>query len=1080
MGPQDDKNNPGQQHADNTFGSDSRDLRDAEETGNWKNRVGDAVTDAAKDAVKKKVEHKVEAEAAEKAAAKLAAKLAAGAATGVETAGVGAVLAVADIIRDKDTRNLLIKKVLPVIIGILLVALGGIVFVVLAGFYAPIAFFDTLFDDLNDQVPALDMRNQAALRNMVPSEATASSLEACKSSPESIVCRSRTLSETQITRLERAGIEVSGDKYGERLSPTSYTFQDKTYDANEFAKSVETDSTLRQAYKRAFNSKVLGFSDATFVENTLNKYGGSKKGPTLEGSKEDKANQLINRTTTNASDSSTGTTVVSPVFIPIDTNDDGSPAEGTKYTIEGATDGKEYTQADVDTAKANADQSSGSEVPSQLGDLLIGGTSAFGYWDLACTVKSMVSAASLSAKVANQAAAINYVQPVAALAYKAKAGDISVGDSDVLAEYFHKTDNRKKIKSDAAAYENGSIDGTEVKPDTTAETMVDNPNYGKNALDSPLFKMSLNGGSNPGTKIADSQYSLGVSVKSLFGGETSAASDTIEALNNVGSTIDDATCAVVQNPVVRLVGLAFGVSGKLITASGTLALQLPVFINVYNGAVVLDKIIANGKEGKVISDNMSDSPTDLGTLAWGYATAVSGQAAQSRGMVGGNAEEILAYQRLGAQSKADYIAIEQQDTSPLDATSKYSFLGSLLLSLSTMTNSPLTGSASLRNITSIVAGGMATIVKPANSFAATIDPDRYEYCEDVAYQSVGISADVNCNVRYIMSEADLNLDTTVVQQAMSSSACGGSACVDNLTTTGYPSGYSPVDPTQAKKFADDFIKGTDTGLYSSRVSSGSYTNDYAKFLDFCAYRALPYGQTYDLEGIEDGWQTGANCKIEGTPYNYFRIYTLDNSALNARDKVYDYSAQASGTLNVGRPANTTDYGNGWILTNGVDYSSAPCDPRTTDAGIYTNPDRGYTIRVCDTNIAGLKTTTNALVSTNFMNMYEAAKKDGITFFLAESLRKSGDPYYSAQSRHSMGLAFDLGSTQNPGNGSWCYTNAAGDLADAIACRSRSGPAGDAVRWMDKHAAEYGFQNLNNEPWHWSTGELPGQFNTKKL
>ncbi|MEO6109521.1 MAG: hypothetical protein ABIP50_00735 [Candidatus Saccharimonadales bacterium] len=1088
MGPQDnDENNPGQQNADRTFGSDSRDLRGAEDTGNWKTRVGDTARDAAQDVAKKalrKTEGEVAEKVAAKAGAKMATKLAAGAATGVETAGVGAALAVADILRDKDTRNLLAKKILPVIIGLVILITGGAIGIILTGLLAPIAFFDTLFDDLNDQVPALDMRNQAALNNMVPNNVKAAALDTCKSSPESIICRSRTLSETQITRLQRAGIEVSGDKYGDRLLPTSYTFKDKSYDPNEFAKAVQNDDTLRLAYKRAFNMKVLGFSDASFVGNTLTRFGGSKQAPDLQGSHEDKVNQLINRQkASNADGSATDKTSTIPadaVFVPVKTNDDGTPAEGTTYTLKGSTSGEEFTQADVD--KVNAAKTttpSGDTPPTQIGDLIIGSASAFGYWDLACTVKSMVAAASLSAKVANQSAIVNYVQPVAALAYKAKAGDISVSDSQVLAEYFNKTDNRKQIESPAASYENATIDGTTIKPESGSSKLIDNPNYGKTALDSPLFKMSLNGGSNPGTTVADSQYGLGVSVKSLFGGTSSAASDTIDALNNVGSTIDDATCAVVQNPIVRGVGLIFGLSGGLITGAGTLAIKLPVLINLANGAVTLNKIIQNGKAGAVIPDNLSDSPADLGTLSWNYVTAVSGQAAQNRGLTGGNAQEVLAYQKLGAQSKSDYIAIEQQDTSPLDATSKYSFLGSLLLTLSTMTTSQFSGSSSLRNIAGIVAGSAAAIVKPANTYAATIDPGRFEHCDDVAYSNVGISPDVECNIRYVMSAEDLNLDTYDVQKAMGSSACGGNACVDTLTTTGYPDGYSPVDPTSVQKFADSFIKGSDPTLYADRLSSGVYDNDYAKFLDFCAYRALPYGQTYDLTGLDEKWQTGEICKTAGAPYSYYRVYTLDNTALEARDKVYDFASSPQGSLSTGRPENTDDYGNGWILRNGVDYSSFQCDPRTTDAGKYTNPDRGYTIRVCDTKIAGIKTTTNALVSTNFMNMYEAAKKDGITFFLAESLRKNTDQYYSAQSRHSMGLAFDLGSSQN-GNGSWCYSGPAGDLGGAIACRSRTGAAGDAVRWMDAHAAEYGFQNLNNEPWHWSTGESGGQFNTKKL
>ncbi|MFY9228241.1 MAG: hypothetical protein WAO28_02845 [Candidatus Microsaccharimonas sp.] len=918
-----------------------------------------------------------------------------------------------------------LKRIIPIAIIGILVVVGGFFGLVIGGLLAPIAFFDTLADDLNDQVASLDIRNAGMLASSVGAK-SAAALSSCDTSTESIKCRTRTLSKTQVNRLAKANISVTGKEIGERLDPTSYTYDTKTYTPKEFSDAVQSDDTVRQAYKRAFNMKVLGLSDKTFVGNTLGRFGGSKLGPELTGDQQENVSKLFNRS-------------------------DGSSATG-------------------DTIQ-----------PSRLGDLAINSVSAFGYWDLACSVKAKLSAASTATKIANQRAASNYAMEIASLAYKAKAGDITADEGAVLTEIFNKTDQRKKITAPEKAFEKSLVgeDG-KIVPDPSADIMIDNPNYGKSLLDSPLVKASLDKNINLKRTASEKQYAVGIGQKSLFAGIT-GEQDVIDAVNNVGGSSDNSLCDFVQSPLGQGLGILAGLP-LIVSGVGTLAIKVPVFVSLYSSMLMLDHMINSSLANTVIPKDTDKSPVDAGSLIWTGYSGLFGTTAAGRGMLSGNSEQIVAYQKTSQQSKQDYIAIEQQDTSPFDPNSRYSFVGSFVLTLASMTNSSLSVSSSLKNIGSVVGGSLASIVKPASTYAASIDPARYEQCDDVKYTSIGISADIQCNVRYVMPDADLALDTYDVQEAMETNACGGSPCVQEDTTTGLPGGYFPSNAEAAQQFADDSIAGKPNSLYSSVYGvTGDSTklsgdvNDYMRFLDFCAYRALPYGEVYGLNtnNVSEAWQTGANCRLEGAPYSYFRIYTLDVSTINITDKVYDYSDMSAGVL-IGRPADTDDFGNGWNLRPGVDYSNYACDPRTTDKGTYTNPDRKFTIRVCDTKIAGIKTDISSVVSTNFMNMYEAAKKDGITFFMAEGLRRAGDKYYSPQSRHSAGIAFDLGSREN-GNNSFCWVEG-GDLSIAKACRSNPGPAGVAVRWLDANAKEYGFQNIAGEAWHWSTGEGKHEFN----
>lgn len=197
-------------------------------------------------------------------------------------------------------------------------------------------------------------------------------------------------------------------------------------------------------------------------------------------------------------------------------------------------------------------------------------------------------------------------------------------------------------------------------------------------------------------------------------------------------------------------------------------------------------------------------------------------------------------------------------------------------------------------------------------------------------------------------------------------------------------------------------------------------------------------------------------------------------------------ASNGNTSNTGQPANTTSRGGngGWTLTNGVDYSATPCDPRTTDAGVFTSPTYKWKIRLCHISLNtpaskpgdnGSKT-VNSLISTNAMNMLEAAKAAGINIGLSDGMRKSFSGSYF--SMHTTGLAMDLGT---PGGTTICYAiypwwmgpvKGYGSRANAQkACESIKDQKPiqyKAYQWLLAHAGEYGFHNFGQEPWHYST------------
>jgi hypothetical protein len=759
------------------------------------------------------------------------------------------------------------------------------------GALAPLAFMENVTDDLNDQLAAMDVRSGFMLRNKVSTTNVKESVKGC--TKLSIRCKFKTMSAKQVARYERAGIIVTGEKsigLGNRIAPTNFNFRGQDMAAQDFANKLKTDNNLRIAYKRALNMKFLGLNDNSFVKRTLSKFGISKRAPELKGSHKDRVNALMNKA---------GTTNVGDIKIVPAVDDKGNPITGPngepKFHLanDRSVPKTVYSEADKIKMEQSVAKIAASKPPSRLGSNLLKGLSILGYWDLACTVKNMIGAASVAAKLANQYELAKYAMPVLSLVSKMKAGEISMEDGQVIGEFFGATDSRKQIVDVEHSVTADPTSGA-ITPNAEPK-MIDNPDYGKNVMDSPLYKLSSSGQFNS-TSLTESQYSLGMGQNALLSGFSGFA-DILNTLGSLGNN-----CDFVQNWAVRGIGIVVGIVGAIFTGGGLTAAQAATSGGLVVASIVLESVINNALSGSVLSEGMQDAPMDRAAAQWSGTASILGESAKNRGMIPGNTEQIMVYNDLQIKSKNDYIAVARQESGPFDIKNQYSFLGVLGRSILPYTSGSNNIGSILGNTFSMTANSFAKLFTPLSTYAATIDSSRFKQCDDTAYKNLKINPDVQCNVRYIMPTSDLNLDTDAVASYMETNGY-----VETDTTTGLPPGYIPLKPQESQGFAMDMLNGVVNSFYDSRnYGDTDKGKEYGKFLDYCAYRIMPFGETYQehgqANGVDPGWLDGSKClDTNSEMISNFRIYTLDKTLSEAEDEDAIVVPTSAGAPTTGAP-----------------------------------------------------------------------------------------------------------------------------------------------------------------------------------
>ncbi len=742
-----------------------------------------------------------------------------------------------------------------VIVGFMLFGAG-----ILTTSLGPIAFFTNIMDDLNDQLPAMDKRMQKMMRTKVMTNAEREQfLKGC--TKMSMRCKFKSLGTKDIQRFDRAGITVEGDTLAGRMFPKQYRMildgEERVFTASQLADEVSsrTANPVKAKVRTALNMRSMGFLDKQWLK-MLRIVGASKAAAKFTGDVEEDSKAMLQ----GRADVSTDST------ISLGVDEEGNPTVNGETTDEG---GVMAANAVAEGAKTGF-----AKGLTQFAKIF----NITGYADIGCSVKNMIGYATTAAKYAKGIKLARYVQPIATLAYKIKAGHGTPHDAAVLGAIMTTPDARETITDISktfATYQSSSSNLTEEsKP---------NPNFGKNVLDGNLSEMSALK-APPITNEATQKYSLGISLTSLLGSLAFGAA----ILSALGLSKD--TCKLVQNWAAR--GGAF-IVGVLAWFTGYGEANTAANIAIAGAAmaafVVLGVGLAVITNQNPVPDDIVEKTDEASAAMWTGQAFMAGEAPKLRGMVPGTDEEIMTYAAELRQTNIAYDAIESTDTAWYDTSSPNSLLSKAATTIGGITNPELSGSGAIASAHSLLAGA-ATSVFYTQTHAAAIDPARLKVCkpegeiDGYATASVDgkqIALDVQCNVRYHMPAGDLELDVDTVARYMEDNGH-----VPRDTEDGLPEGYSLPPEDSAQNATVAFLQGTVKGFVDQFYSTRTYgTTDkaaeYGKFLDFCANRVMPWGETFEessgIGAAEADWVNGKNCMKQGMPYAAFRIYTLDKT-----------------------------------------------------------------------------------------------------------------------------------------------------------------------------------------------------------
>lgn len=487
------------------------------------------------------------------------------------------------------------------------------------------------------------------------------------------------------------------------------------------------------------------------------------------------------------------------------------------------------------------------------------------------------------------------------------------------------------------------------------------------------------------------------------------------------------TCGVLANPIVQGVSIVAGIAALFVPGANVTKIALGATASAAVGlamatlpALLGDIVAGTVTEGIVGEEAVNAITSGAGNLMSDSLAGENGNGPMTK-------EDTLAYLNLQQETQDRYIADELQQTSPFDATNPNTFIGSIVAKLIPLQSSsnPLTTLSSLLN------SSFNSIIPKSKALTTQQQADALNVCNDLDVTDAGYAADPFCNVIRGIPPKYLNKDPLVV--------------VDELIASGDLS----ADGAPQTKFQD--------------------------FVKQCMQNEGPLGYSDPTIGYNN--EEAQKCIINDSNANYYLHFADLRVELGLSDE--DIAQETSGgqtNASITPPPDTEGYGQGWVLKRGVDYSQYACDPRMDDLGVITVNDFNFTYRVCGekdstrTTGCGMRVGINAMTSTNYMNMKEAAAGAGVNLGLADGFRRNNGCETSADSnsRHFHGTAMDLYSKVD-GN-TICWTSGP-DTATANACRQKSNHQGDMVRWLDANAAKYGFLNLKSEAWHWSTGEL---------
>lgn len=638
----------------------------------------------------------------------------------------------------------------------------GMLGMVTAPGYAIVQLKEAFVGDLNDTVASSDVRMQHVIRAKMKDQTKGF----CTKSV-SFRCKYSSMSKREAKRFTRAGLILdpkTKNKLG-RYKPQTLSYHNSkgekvTVQASEFSNRMRTDPEFRAKMFKAYNPRFTSLRDK--VAGKVREHFKVSLKRALSGTKKDMDKQ-VDENIKNGTKEMDGRKI-----------HEKKDGDETRYVDESGNDVTDEVNKlpeedkntligqDENRKSLEGFKSGGNSVKSMLSHgfkaaNIIGGAQAS-----VCSIRAMLKIMSLAAKNIKYAQLIHYVMPLLNTADAIKTGDATMESVEYLGDIATHIDTRDMVfdenSGDIGAAISGKYDDVmnrdQNNPTSTKATK--NPHQGENAFDSVGFKASAYG-EMPNADLRESQFNLG-------GGLTGSITKAVQKLDDFALGVSDDSCALWENPLVQLGGMAVGIAAIFVTGGGSVAIQgakmaaqmvLTTLITTYAQSMISDILGGDAVNSKT-------QGIDSGNAWFAGSGALLGSTASSHGLNPlSTKEEIQQSQKLAATEKEQYAEVarlEAKDT-PLDIYNQYSFLGSIAAKIYPVAHksssfAALAFSSPLTYLSTAVAG-----LSPTASAAITSPAGRFQKCDDPSFQSINLgSADFMCNIRFGNSPDEINAD----------------------------------------------------------------------------------------------------------------------------------------------------------------------------------------------------------------------------------------------------------------------------------------------------------------------------------
>lgn len=750
----------------------------------------------------------------------------------------------------------LLKKKGPMalIVGILLGGGAGLTFLLSPGL-GIVQFKEILAKDLNDQLAAMDIRQYHVFKAKLK---TMKSTFGICSGPVNIRCKFSSMSGTQIKKFQDASFDIKCEggqpcKTGlfSRNKIESITFPDdgeKLTDPGKFIDKARSSAVHASALNKAYNPKFAGLTDHIATKFFDSK--GLSKKPIFTDGDEEKNRERLRETVKN------GANEIRPSAEASDKAD-----SSLKDASSGANelDGK-FSEAVDNVSKTGVKATTGALSGAAKGIGILGVA------DSVCSVYRTGVAIETGAKQIRALQLARYAISFLSVADAIKAGKATPEQVEFAGNTFTSTDTNKEMTN----------------PDGSKSP---NPFYGKNAFDSPGYKVAAYNEA-PRLTARSQQYTVGGT-----GGVLTALSGVNGAIASLGGKTPREACRVIQNPLTRVGSFVVGIAVGAVTFGGSLGASMAGSAAIGVTLAIAENMLVDILAGTVTDD--STKGIEAGDAMFVGTAAILGGVAQARGLSPLKKNGIKNYTVARNESENRIAAVEKYDaqSTPFDINNEYTFVGSLARNVSSITSS---SHSILSGIGSALSQPLASM--KVSALADTYNPERYERCDDQTYESMELAPDVFCNLRYGLTDSELAMETDVV--------------LDYMINNGY------ID---------------DAGNAVDRPDGV----DLKDYINYCTNRQDPIGSSSDEDA--DDMKEGRICFDQDPKYQNFRVYLLDKSISDGMDDEPQQSAEESAE-NGGQTGNSGNVNpDGWSFptTAGATVSS-PFGPR--GGGFHTGID----------------------------------------------------------------------------------------------------------------------------------------------